>query len=404
MTRPTAKAPSVTPPAPAEQLRPLKETDLPQLFAIRQLAFLDRSDFSDPEVRERHLSRLAHSYGHFSGQTLTSAAVMHPFEMYLAGVRVRMGGLAGVLSAPEHRRRGFVAKLLFGVLQALRAAGTGWCLEYPFDPRFYARYGFASVPTGAEVSVPAERLYRSRAPDGARRVDGASSLKPLYEHWAAGHNFTLVRSDRVRNAQARPDWERIAGGEARFSYLLEDAYCVLELTANPEGQTLNVHDYAYTTPAGYDALWRFIGSFHGQVQRIELQLSADDPLLFDLQRYHTAQLPLLQARVVDVELALSALASPSTAAFALRLEDDFCEWNHGSFGLELSPSGTQVRRTDAAPDLTLDVRTLALLLSGALNADAAKRTGLVKGSLEATRTLAALAGGRQPFMPRSDYF
>lgn len=402
-------------------VRALIEDDLDALFALRQVSFLDRSDFSDPAVRGRHTARLHHTVGHFYGDKLTSAAVCYPFEMFLAGQRVRVGGLASVLSAPEMRRRGFVRALLGGVLERLHEDGVGWCLEYPFDPRFYARYGFATVPTGSEVTFPAVKLFSSPAPDAERFYgDAAGTLEPIYNAWAQSYSFSLSR-----DTSARPTWSRILTGD-RFCYLLEDAYAVLELGETPKGQTLIVHDYAFATPAGRDRLLRFLGAFYGQAELISLHLPNDEPLAFGVQTHHTNALPILQARIVDVPAALEPLVNVAVGAaigdvknFTLRVSDPFCSWNDGVFEVALSPSENTVSRGAApgntalggagvtssnSPTLSLNIATLTQLLCGALSPVAAQRAGLLAGDPAVAQTLAALSGGRVPFMPGSDYF
>ena len=380
-------------------VRTLSKNDLDALFALRQISFLDRSDFSNPAVRARHAARLAYTSGHFLDGKLTSAAVCFPFEMFLAGKRVRVGGLASVLSAPETRRRGFVRELLEDVLEKLHIDGVGWCLEYPFDPRFYARYGFASVPTGSEVTFPAEKLFSGPAPDAERFTgDAAQVLEPVYDTWARGYSLTLAR-----DTPARPSWSRILTGD-RFCYLLEDAYAIMELEETNAAQTLVVHDYAFATPAGRERLFRFLGAFYGQVDLISLHLPPDEPLAFDLQTRHTNKLPILQARVVSLQAALTPLTSADEKAFALRVSDPFCPWNDGVFTLQLGPSGSSVTPSRETPALGLGIAPLAQLLSGALSGAAAQRAGLLEGDVSVAETLALLGGGRAPFMPGSDYF
>lgn len=380
-------------------VRPLHEDDLDQLLALRQLSFLDRSDFSDEAVRARHAARLSYTFGHFLGGKLTSAAVCFPFEMFLAGQRVRLGGLASVLSAPETRRRGFVRALLADILERLRQDGVGWMLEYPFDPRFYARYGFATVPTGCEVTVPADKLFCGAAPDAERVAeDAADLLEPIYNAWAAHYSLTLSR-----DTKARPTWPRILRAE-RFCYLLEDAYAVLELRERNATQTLTVHDYAFASPAGREALFRFIGAFHGQADLISLHLPADEPLAFDIQRHHSNRVPLLQARVADLGAALGPLVSPTEASFALRVRDPFCAWNDGVFRVTLGPSGSTLAPSRETPQLSLDISTLTQLVTGALGAGAALRAGLAEGDIGVAQALTALSAERIPFMPGSDYF
>lgn len=379
-------------------IRPLTEGDLEQLFALRQISFLDTSDVSAPAMRARHIARLHYTYGHFLGDKLTSAAVCHPFETFLAGRRVAAGGLASVLSAPETRRRGFVRELLQHILGDLRSRGVGWMLEYPFDPRFYARYGFATVPTGSEVTVPAERLFRGPSPDAERLSGDASGvLGPIYSAWAQHYSLTLCRDNT-----ARPTWTRIL--KDAICYLLEDAYVIFELEEDKAGQTLTVHDYAFTTPAGRERVFGFVGSFYGQVERVSLHLPNDEPLAFDLQRYHTNELPALQARIVDLAAALGPLTSDAEATLNVRVEDTFCPWNSGTFRLELGPNGTRVNPTGAEAETTLDVATLTRLVTGALTPAAALCAGLASGDTRALEILAALSRDTIPFMPSSDYF
>ncbi len=387
-------------------IRPLTEDDLPQLFAIRQVAYLDTNDYSTPEARQRHMDRLPYTWGHFEGDTLTSAAVVYPFEMYLAGKLVPMGGLASVLSAPEHRRRGYVEALLKDALTRLHTQGVGWCLEYPFDPRYYARYGWQSVPSGSVVACPSEKLFGGRAPDAKRLTkDELGRLEPTYARWAAGYNFTRKRGERVHGSWptilARP-WET----RERFVYELDGAYCVLSLAYDDAADvmTLTVEDYAYSSPAGRDRLWRFVGSFHGQADAVRLHLPGDEPLLFGLQGYVAANRSIFQARVVDVTRTLGGLPSEDAISFTLGVRDDFCAWNDGMFGLELSPNGTRAEKTEGSADVSLDIRALALLLSGSVNARTAQRTGLAEGDLRYIEALVSLAGGRTSYMALADYF
>jgi predicted acetyltransferase len=384
-------------------IRALTQDDLEQLFALRQIGFLDRSDFSDETVRARHRARMPYTTGYFLDGKLTSAAVCYPFKMFLAGQRVRSGGVAGVVSAAETRRRGFVRELLRNTLRTLHEDGVGWALEYPFDPRFYARFGFATVPIGCEVTVPAEKLFAGAAPD-AQRFTGDTTcgaeacLGPIYDAWAEHYALTLAR-----DIPARPTWSRILGGN-RFCYLLDDAYAVMELTATGGVQTLTVHDYAFASPNGRNKLWLFVGSFHGQVDLIRLHLPGDEPLGFDMQRHHTNELPFLQVRIADLPAALGPLVSPTEASFILRVCDSFCSWNDGIFHVAFGPSGSTLTPSRAKPQLSLDISTLTRLVTGALGAAAALRTGLAEGEEGEAQALAALSHGRTTFMPRSDFF
>ncbi|MDZ7705972.1 MAG: GNAT family N-acetyltransferase [Trueperaceae bacterium] len=389
-------------------VRTLTEDDLDALLAARKLTFL--SDPNDPGLREMVKGRLELTRGHFLDGRLTSAAVTYPFDIYLAGTRVPMGGLAAVLSVPEFRRRGFVRQLLADTLTRLHDEGVGWSLEYPFDPYFYARYGWQSVPHGATLELPTERLFRGGSPDAypidihpvdtypVSPSDAERELAPLYETWAAQHNLAMVRE-----GHPRPVWSRLSS-DGESIYRLEDAYCVFGLEPTDHHLRLDVRDYAYTSPTGRTALRRFWGSFYGQATQVRLRLPDDDPWLFDFATFLQPSPHVLQARVVDVRAALAAFASPAAPSFVLDVRDDFCDWNDARFRVDTDGATLNVDDTPDTPDLSLDVRTLTLLLTGSLSAAAAVQAGLVAGETRHAETLAALSGGRTPFMSYGDYF
>ncbi len=381
-----------------ETIRTLTEDDIDALLAARKLAF-----FGDPTSKEERAmvrERLEHTRGHFLDGTLTSVAVTYPFHSYLAGRRVPVGALASVLSAPEFRRRGFVRHLLEDTLTRLCERGVGWSLEYPFDPYFYGRYGWQSVPHGQTLEIPTERLFRGGSP-GARPVrpdDAEQTLLPIYATWAAHHNLAMVRDEHPR-----PVWQRLTE-DGESVYHLEDAYCIFRLVPSETAVYLDVHDYAYTSATGRTALRRFWGSFYGQATQVRLRLPEDEPWLFDFAEFVRPSQHVLQARVVDVRAALSAFASPAAAGFVLGVRDDFCDWNDSVFAVDTDGATLGVYESNNTPDVSLDVRTLALLLTGSLSVTAAFQAGLIEGEVKHAETLAALSGGRPPFVSYGDYF
>ena len=346
-------------------------------------------------------ARLSHTRGYFVGDDLASAVTVYPFTMNVAGRSLAMGGLASVMSAPEYRRRGFVRTLILDSFERLRSAGVAWSLEYPFDPAYYARFGYVSVPNGLRLELPVSALYGGAPPDAERlRAHEVERLKPIHKAFAEGYNFSLTRADEARDAWSlliKKPWE---DREATV-YLLEDAYTVLDFRYG-EPNRLTVKDYAYRTPAGRERLLRFWGSFQGQAEVVALHVPGDEPLLFDYARYIKHPDTVLQARIVDVKLALEALPGGDNASFTLSVTDDI--YDRQSYTVVTEDGRVSVTAFSGEPDLTLDAKTLALLLSGGLSAEAAFRYGRLEGDLSAAQALSSLAGKRLPFMAQADYF
>lgn len=384
-------------------IRPLGPDDLDRFIAVRAVSF-PAPDIDEETFRGLLAKRLPYTSGLFVEDELACVVTMYPTTMYLNGESVPMGALAGVASAPEHRRRGLVRTLLLDALELLRRDEVGWCLEYPFDPRFYHRLGWQSVPSGVQLELPSEYLFGGRPPRARRLpLEDFGSLSPIYDSWARRYNFCLTRAEDPRGAWSRlvSDWWLDDGG---FLYRLDGAYVLFALSRE-EGRTiLTVEDYAYAKAASRTELFSFIGSLHGQADIVRIHLPADDPLALDHRQRHSRSRWPLQARVVDVAFALAPLASERNAVFAMKVRDELCEWNDGTFRVEIGQDGTKVSAASGKPDVELPIQTLPLLLSGLLTPQSALDQGQASGSREPLDALASLGGGRTLFMPLSDAF
>jgi predicted acetyltransferase len=386
-------------------VRRLADGDLERFVTLRQVAY-PGTELEEAKLKQILATRLPHSSGLFVDGDLASVATVWPMRMHVGGKLVQMGGLAGVASAPEYRRRGLVRALLAEILVRLHEQGVGWSLEYPFDPRFYHRLGWQSVPCGVELELPSEYLLAGEPPPSAKRLPltQIASLAPIFEAWSSRYNFTLSRTDDPRDT-----WKRLVSDQwlddDAFLYCLDDAYVLFTLTHEDRRQVLTVEDYAYTSGAGRRNLLAFLGAMHGQAAVVRIHLPDDDPLALD-QRTRNARPRRwpLQARLVDLGAALSAMTAAVTQSVRLAVRDELCPWNDGTFDVVVGPKGTSVERSRGVPDGRLPIQTLPLLLVGALTAESALATGIAEGHAGKLAVLAGLGAGRTPFMPLSDGF
>ncbi|MEX2542301.1 MAG: GNAT family N-acetyltransferase [Trueperaceae bacterium] len=386
-------------------IRRLVESDLDALMAVRSISY-PGSGLEEAELRRIIATRLPFTCGLFEAGELACVATMWPLRMYLGGREVAMGGLAGVATAPEFRRGGRVRALLREALERLRDEGTGWCLEYPFDPRFYHRLGWQSVPCGSEVEIPSEYLHRGGPPVSARRLSLSefASLAPVFESWAARYTFALTRQN-----DPRKPWTRMVSKEwledDGFLYTVDGGYVLFTLTQENRRNILTVEDYAYSGGKGRDDIFRFLGAMHGQAALIRMHLPDDDPVSLDHRfRHATPRRWPLQARVADLAAALGPLSAPAREPFRLRVHDELCPWNDGTFELTCAESGTSVARCGGEPDAELPIQTIPLLVGGAISAETALAQGQASGQIGPLTAIAGLSRGRRSFMPLSDAF
>lgn len=389
--------------------RPLGAPDLAAYLRLREASFGYPSN--DPKVLAIFAQRLPTMLGSFVGDRLISALTSHPLKLFVAGRVTHASGFAAVATAPEHRRSGHVARLLQRALNEGRALGRGWNLLYPFDPAFYSRFGWVSIPTSIPLTLRPEQLPSGRAA-GLLPIDppAREALAACYARVAPGRTFADARDPAPLDPY--PEFDGTPG-ERMLRYANESAWLVAQLCEGSTGLELQVIDLGWVDAPGRAAVMGTLAMFRGQVQRVLLGLPWDDPLVTDHQRNHprAVQQAGLMVRVADVALALTPLRAvleddtpielPPTR---VRVVDAYCPWNDRVWRVVPGVSGSQVSPSDDPPEAVIDVRGLAWLISGAAAPVDLRRVGWAQGSARALATIAALAGGRRPYRSFHDAF
>jgi predicted acetyltransferase len=138
---------------------------------------------------------------------------------------------------------------------------------------------------------------------------------------------------------------------------------------------------------------------------VRIKLPDDDPITLDHQpRFVRPRRWPMQARVVDLAAALAPLRGPSGESIKLRVHDEQCPWNDGTFAVRFGETGTAVEASSGAADAELPIQTLPLLIFGVVGAEAALAQGQAGGGCAALTALASISGRRKGFMPQSDAF
>lgn len=393
------------------EIRPLTDADIDAAVTIR--SFAQWGD--DDDAHRRRFAMYVHRcLGSFQDGGLAAVAVMHELDVHLAGATTTLGGLAGVATSPTQRRRGHVAGLLRAWFERLHDRGVGLSGEFPFDPSFYARYGYQTLLNGRVLDLPVERVPSGSHDAVALAEDRWHELTPIHDAYARRFSLALARTD-----DARDHWRTVlAPFWARTPYhvfLMEDAYLVFDIDDSrdgPDHPQVRVRDHAYASPRGRDAVLAFLADLAGQVRRVRIHVPPGDPLVAMWNSWYTAESVSYQVRVVDIERALQPLRAERERRFTLRLTDDDCPWNDGVFEVELTGDGCSVSRStdtvrSAGPggaDVAIDVATLAAVMFGAIDPAAALATGLAEGDLATLTDLARLVGGRPCFVSEADHF
>ena len=410
------------------EIRAVREQELEAMIELQCLIFR-------PRGHDRYNAYVHGDPSYELGQTrvvVVDGEIVATLRIWDRTIRVgetsvRMGGIGGVGTHPDHRKRGYASAMLRDAIDWMRSRGYLTSVLFTeVATEFYRRHGWASVPmpgfriaapgAGAALPAPGEKAgeWRVGAFDEARDLGAAMAL---YERYNASLSGSLVRD--------RPYWEsepaRIrgilpsaaaldAGGNLRgyLNYLIEEGQaevCELAVDENAASAT--------------DALVRhFLGECAAQgACEIVGELPHRHPLVDLLCEYCGGDLELTgnattMWKMLDFPGLLSALlpelqqrveaASPDPAALLLEAGGERCSLALDSAGqLQLDPP------PPSGPALPLSGEMLWRLLLGESDWSDIEASPAARGESvdpAQARLLAALFPRRQVIYWAPDHF
>jgi predicted acetyltransferase len=358
-----------------------------------------------PEALEgnRRLFTVLRPLAAFQDGRVVATLGLLPLAVAVNGGNQPFAGVACVACLPEHRRKGYVGRLLTRALQMMREEGQ--VLSGLYTPHFalYRRYGWMLAGRGLRYSFrPRDiALAVSGRPSGeAIRVSEKewAGLDAVYRAFISRHNCYLHRSEDWWQAGVfRNFYDRRSGLLDAAVWVSEDkewrGYMVYHMARQPDaGARLRVRDFVALDADAYVGLVRYLLR-HDVLGQIQRWAPLDDPFLSLLDDPGPVQLASEQGmflRVVDVEGAFAArpCLADVPARLTLELIDEAAPWNAGCWRLEAEHGRTLARKCDDSPDLSTDISVLSALFDGFLSPGEAVRGGLMKVHGESALTAA----------------
>jgi predicted acetyltransferase len=346
--------------------------------------------------------------------SVAGGAGAFPFELTVPGGRVRAAGVTVVGVFPTHRRRGVLRAMMRAQLDQAHEAGEPVAYLWASEETIYGRFGYGIASLSGSFDLPRNRaafvqrfesLGRSRLidPDEAHEL-----IPPVYDAVAAETPgmFDRTRTWWESRVFADPEYRRGGGGEMQRVVVERDgkaeAYALYRLHMSFEGGVptgfTNVIEAMGTSPEATREIWRYLLDVDWMESIKAGLLPVDHPLFFLLaepRRMGFRVLDALWVRLVDVGVALGARAYADAHAVVIEVADSFCPWNEGRYCV---PGG---ERTDADPDLRIDVTTLGSVYLGGFTfaelARALRVEEVVPGAIGRADTL--FRADRAPWCP-----
>ena len=296
-----------------------------------------------------------------------------------------MAGVTMVATLPEFRRRGLLRRVMTQALSEQRDRGQSIAILWASMGAIYQRYGYGLASANVTYTVDPRRIaFAHGAPaTGTVRLHPKDEARPIFE--ALYKDFSRPRNLMIQRAAAM--WDIRQQGERQHFGVYYDGegrprgFIGFETGSDPRltpSQTIDVNDWAALDGDAYRGLWDFL-AHHDLVGRVRWQRAPeDDPaplLLLEPRELNRQTADAIWMRITDVAAALPQRPYGDADALTIRVVDEQCPWNEGTYVLETTGEESSVSRVETEPDLTMPASSLAVLVSGFRSASVLERAG-----------------------------
>ncbi|MCQ6561992.1 GNAT family N-acetyltransferase [Paenibacillus mendelii] len=390
------------------EIRVLNKDDFDMRTELSMYAFQFSLTPEQLDEQRKHF-KPENQWGAFEDGQLQAMYTLLPFQLYIQGRQMAMGGVAGVATFPEQRRKGHVAKLLSHALMEMKEKGQVVSCLAPFSFGFYRKYGWELYTDLKKYTILPSQFPPRVVTEGRveRVVPDSVLLERVYEAFASRYNGTLVRT---QNWWKHTVFTRKAGRTA--VYYRPDGEPGGYLLYGIENRVLTVHEMVYLDETARQGLWTFLANHDSMVEKLILTAPVNDELPYMLPDPRIGQeiVPYFMARIVDAASFVDQYAFHATGAsvrLKLQLIDPHAPWNEGVWTWAVSVDGqgslTKSELEDGETvDAGCDIQALTAMLMGYQRPGALRRYGRLTGSAEAADILERVVPQGQTFL--MDYF
>ncbi|MEH7386814.1 GNAT family N-acetyltransferase [Bacillus sp. JJ1521] len=334
-------------------------------------------------------------YGIYEEKMLAAKFHLIPLTTYVGEQSFKMGGIAGVATYPEYRRRGYVKELLTYSLETMKSQGFAVSMLHPFDVTFYRKYGWELFCNRLKTVHQRSDLVMLEPVEGSVKrylfeTVPLDELKQIYAQYAIQFSGMLVRVD---------DWWKNVVDDLNIAVYYDVSeqplgYILYESKDNK----IMVEEFV---PVNFEArrgLWNFICQHDSMISELEMITFENEPLFFALTKQKTVKRvvsPYFMVRIVDAESFLKEYKFVGNETLKLQINDPFAPWNEKTI-LVRDGIVSVTKETEGA--LKLSINALSTALFGYKRLTELFAVGMINGAYSNVEALEKMIPNRQAYM------
>lgn len=357
-------------------VRPITPEEKITARKIQNLAFLMEQDFSDAESNpEEYRKGYETTRAAFDENgKMCSCLELLPYTVRYDGHSVAMGGIGGVATHPEARRKGGIRCIFQHCMQEMYEKGYVFSYLYPFSHPFYRRFGYELNMVRTRCSIPLSSMVHFRQTGTVRLFTRDMDQMPLisvYEEYISDKNLAVVRDEYL--------WKRFFSGDP----YKDNVYIYLWYNSSNALRGYLKHRIRKTSEYGHDMIadelvWLDTQAFEGIMAFVSGMSSQfekfiwDCPSFIDILSYFPEPYNIGQEvmsngmnRVVNARLALELISAPrGSGSVVIQAVDDILDVNTSRYCVSWDKGVIEVKAVDKEPDLVCGIKDLGPLVTG----------------------------------------
>ncbi len=397
-------------------VRPLTAADWPATKAVDAAAFgyQPDDDFLDNVALPTYdLARFTGVFDPNLDQLLVGIGAIQSRELTFPGRGpAAVAAVTWVGVRPDQQRRGILRQVMTAQLHGLHdASAEPVAILTATESGIYGRFGYGLATNRVRLELPAPTALRPgivTEPVLETELTAALSLmKQLHSRVRPGFTGYLDRSEEVWKALFTEHPFVQKGRGPRRIALHPDGFIVFRLTQDwtdrGPNNSLTISEICAATPVARASLWRHVLAYPLVRKVIFPQAWIDEPLpdmLVNPRAVSSDIADHVWVRLVDLGRALQLRTYRAPATVVVRVSDEFCPWNDGTWQLELSTDGGTATVSAALPQVRLGIADLGAAFLGGTRIARLAAAGRVDGEPAAIADLdAALGTPLRPWTP-----
>lgn len=292
------------------------------------------------------------------------------FDAFYEGNVVKYGGIAGVSTLPQYRKKGNIRKIMEKAIEYMYEnnmiiSGLG-----PFKFEFYRQFGYEWCYDFQIINCKLDYLKDFKKADSYKTFTykSANIVERFRNKIICDVNGAIYRDDHFIKQQ----WDKYKSKRSKVIGAYYNHKLVSYMIINFQKDTIKVDEMYYQDESSRQYLLGYLSKYIGKYEKVEFLLQIQDNLrtILPSPRITTWRWPNMMGRIIDVKkvLELYKVNRPFKKDFNMKVVDYMNLHNNKTFNISYENNKLIVKETDEKDDICININRLSQLLFGFLSA------------------------------------